>query len=90
MKNWHNIKARGLKAVILRKLGRTREAGEWIRDNLAIDPFDYVSLSEMVYGLREEEREEAATVLNGRMRGFPGNYLQLARDYAEAGFYEDV
>ena len=90
VKNWHNIKARGLKAVILRKLGRTREAGEWIRDNLAIDPFDYVSLSEMVYGLGEEGREEAATVLNGRMRGFPGNYLQLARDYAEAGFYEEA
>ncbi|EEQ60645.1 tetratricopeptide repeat protein [Clostridiales bacterium 1_7_47FAA] len=90
VKNWHNIKARGLKAVILRKLGRTREAGEWIRDNLAIDPFDYVSLSEMVYGLGEEEREEAAAVLNGRMRGFPGNYLQLARDYAEAGFYEEA
>ena len=90
VKNWHNIKARGLKAVILRKLGRTREAGEWIRDNLAIDPFDYVSLSEMVYGLGEEGREEAADVLNGRMRGFPGNYLQLARDYAEAGFYEEA
>lgn len=90
VKNWHNIKARGLKAIILRKLGRTDAASAWIRESLAIDPFDYVSLSEQLYYLRGEEREEAESALKDRMRGFSENHLQLARDYAEAGFYQEA
>ena len=43
MKNAHNIKARGLKAWLLGKLGRTKAAAAWIEANLALDPFDFVS-----------------------------------------------
>lgn len=90
VKNWHNVKARGLKAVILRKLGRVEEAGSWIRENLEIDPFDYVSLFELVCDSDQEQRESGLEVLKNRMRGFWGNYLRLARDYGEAGFYEEA
>lgn len=94
VKNWHNVKARGLKAVILRKLGKMAEAAAWLKESLEIDPFDYVSLSEAVFGLeaveKTAEREAEQAVLGGRMRGFSGNYLQLARDYGEAGFYEEA
>ena len=51
VKNAHNIKARGLKAVILRKMGRYEEAKAWIEENLRTDPFDYVS------GLRKPFRK---------------------------------
>lgn len=90
VKNWHNVKARGLKAVILRKLGKMAEAKLWIRESLAIDPFDYVSLAENLYGLEGEEKAAAEETLRGRMRDFSENYLQLARDYAEAGFYAEA
>lgn len=90
VKNWHNVKARGLKAVILRKLGKSAEAVVWLKESLMIDPFDYVSLKEMVYHLSEEEKDEADAAWKERMRGFSGNYLQLARDYGEAGFCEEA
>lgn len=48
VKNAHNVKARGLKAYLLRKLGKTAEAMEWITANLALDPFDFISCNEQV------------------------------------------
>ena len=42
VKNCHNVKARGLKATILRKLGKIEEAKQWIKENFKIDPFDYI------------------------------------------------
>ena len=87
VKNGHNVKARGLKAYLLRKLGRKEEALEWIGENLKLDPFDFVSGNEKVIlsgdsGLRRE--------LDEKMRGFPENYLMTARDYAEAGAYQEA
>ena len=46
VKNAHNIKARGLKAYLLRKLGKSVQAGAWVEENLALDPFDFVSCNE--------------------------------------------
>lgn len=48
VKNSHNVKARGLKAYLLRKLGREKQAGRQIEDNLALDPFDFVSGNERI------------------------------------------
>lgn len=47
VKNAHNVKARGLRALLLRRLGRQEEALAWIGENLALDPFDYVSRCEL-------------------------------------------
>ncbi|MBR2526983.1 MAG: DUF5107 domain-containing protein [Blautia sp.] len=87
VKNIHNIKARGLKAVLLRKLGRMPEAAAWTGQSLALDPFDYLSGFEACLlgaGTTGFAR------LNDLMRGFHENYLMTARDYAEAGFYEEA
>ena len=46
VKNAHNIKARGLKAYLLRKLGKRDQAKVWVEENLMLDPFDFVSCSE--------------------------------------------
>lgn len=32
----------------MRKLGRTEEAAAWIQENLALDPFDFLSGNEQV------------------------------------------
>lgn len=90
VKNWHNIKARALKAVLLRKLGRRVETEKWIADNLEIDPFDYVSGFEKLSLLPEADKAVWEKELAARMRDAGTNYLQAAKDYAEAGFYEEA
>ncbi len=88
VKNAHNIKARGLKAYILRKCGREAEAAAWITENLLLDPFDFVSGNELV--LAGGNDLEARAGLNSRMRDFQENYLMTARDYAEFGACEEA
>ncbi len=90
VKNAHNIKARGLKAVLLRSLGRTNEARKWVEENLALDPFDYVSGRELILLGSEGEKAAAKERLAGLMRGFVQNYVQAAIDLREGGFYEDA
>ena len=88
VKNVHNIKARGLKAVILRKLGKQEEAKRQIEENLKVDPFDFVSMFENA--LLEKDSPDALAEMNKRMRNFGESYLQAARDYAESGNYEEA
>lgn len=77
VKNAHNVKARGLKAYVLKKLGREDEAKHLLDENLALDPFDFVS------GWEQKTAVE-------KMRGFQENFLMTARDYAEFGAYEEA
>lgn len=87
VKNAHNIKARGLKAFILRSMGCEEKACAWISENLQVDPFDYMSRYEL-YLMKKEEAILAE--MNGLMRDFHENYLMVARDYAEFGAYEEA
>lgn len=88
VKNAHNIKARGLKAIILRKLGRIEEVKTWISENLELDPFDYVSRFELANV--SENPDSILAEMNRLMRDFHENYLQAARDYVEAKCYEEA
>ena len=100
IKNTHNIRARGLKAVILRKLGAVEQAKAWITENLSVDPFDYVSMFEsaiLAGGVYENgklrfttEAEEVLSAMNGCMRDFHESYLQTARDYADAKCFAEA
>ncbi len=89
VKNAHNIKARGLKAYLLRKLGKTSLAKAWIRENLALDPFDFVSCNEEIL-LAGQDGAKLRSRLNEKMRDFLENYLMTARDYAEFGAYGEA
>ncbi|MCB7304365.1 DUF5107 domain-containing protein [Bariatricus massiliensis] len=89
VKNAHNIKARGAKVVILRKLGRIEEAKAQALDNLKVDGFDYLSRFELAQ-LSGEDKENILEEMNALMRDFHENYLQTARDYAEAGCFEEA
>ena len=88
VKNAHNIKARGLKAYLLRKLGREADAKAWIAENLELDPFDFVSGYELV--ILQNCCEDALTIWKARMHDFKENYLMAARDYAEFGAYGEA
>ena len=82
VKNAHNIKARGLKAYILRKLGKLEEAKAWVQENLALDPFDYVSGNEEI--LLNNNDRELRQALNRKMRN-SGTLSNDCKDYAEFG-----
>ena len=84
VKNTHNIKARGLRAYLLGRLGRTEEAKAAVSENLAIDPFDYVSMLESAY-LDPDHAEEIRAKVNKLSRNFHETYLMAARDFAEYG-----
>ena len=86
VKNCHNVKARGLKAYVLRKLGKLEAARAFIAESLSVDPFDYISGLEAAY-LGDTD---AAAAVRKLMRGFHENYLMTARDYAEYGAYSDA
>lgn len=83
IKNKHNIKARALKVVILRKLGRKEEALRLVKDNLAVDHFDFMCRFEQ--GLLTGTDADLSI-----MREFYENYLMISRDYAESGCYEEA
>ena len=80
VKNWHNLKARALKGMILDSLGRDAEADEWYAENLKLDAFDYVS------HIESGDVGGALRLMNGRVSSF----IEAAIDYAEAGYYADA
>ncbi|MFT4007222.1 MAG: DUF5107 domain-containing protein, partial [Lacrimispora sp.] len=87
VRNGHNVKARALKAYLLRRLGRTEEAKAFIAENLKVDSFDYVSWLESAY-LEPDRGEEIQAKISRLARGFHENYLMAARHYGEFGAYE--
>lgn len=89
VKNAHHIKARGLKAYLLRRLKRKEEAITYIKESIKIDSFDYLSLFELSR-LDQENKKEILNEMYQSMRDFEENYLQVARDYAEFGAYEQA
>ncbi|HMD60084.1 MAG TPA: DUF5107 domain-containing protein, partial [Opitutaceae bacterium] len=72
--NADNLRARDLKAVILRRMGREAEAVRLIRETLAMDPLDWWA--------RHLAGEELAC--DGQVR------LDLALDYAGAGAFREA
>lgn len=91
VKNAHNIKARGLRAWLLAKLGKEKAAARMIEDNLELDPFDFVSGFEAIKAENDsEKKQKMLDDLNGLMRNFQENYLMTARDFAQWGAYEDA
>ena len=88
VRNSHNIKARGLKAALLGKLGRKEEEAALLSENLSLDPFDYVSGFLRVW--LNGDRKEDMDALEVRMRGFHENYLMTARDFLEWGMADEA
>jgi len=87
IRNWHNHKARVLKAAILRKLVRKNDAINWIEDSLKIDLFNFGCRFEK-YLLTNDST--ALAEMNQLMRGEIHNYEIVALDYIAAGMYDEA
>lgn len=85
--NWHNHKARQLKASILRHCGRPDEALKFIEESLAIDKFNLGCRFEkyLVTG-HEAELQTMKDIINGSVH----NYIEYAFDFAAAGMYSEA
>ena len=101
VKNAHNVKACGLKLYLLRKLNMREEALRTVRENLSIDPFDYVTRMEEAYLYEEQGAGDVAgqnglssddkrRELRKLARNYHENFLTVARDYEEFGAYEEA
>jgi tetratricopeptide (TPR) repeat protein len=82
VKNSHDSNTRGLKAVVLRKLGLP--FAEWVKESINLDPFDFLSRFEYdrLNGTTSETLE--------LMRNNPDAFMMTASEYASAGFYHEA
>ena len=87
VRNWHNNRARALKAAILRRLGKNSEALDLITDSLKIDLFNFGCRFEK-YLLTKDV--SALAEMHQLMRGEIHNYEVIALDYICAGFYTEA
>jgi tetratricopeptide (TPR) repeat protein len=87
IRNWHNHKARHLKAAILRKSGNPKQALTCIEDSLKIDRFNFGALYEryLITGKEEDKKD-----LNDLMRDYVHNYIEFSLDYAHAGLFDEA
>ena len=82
LRGLHNMRARTLKAAILRKMGRSDRA--WLLESEQIDPLYMGTLFEkgLLSGSLADWKKKMRTPVH--------NYLELALDYMKMGFYEDA
>jgi len=85
IRNWHNHKARQLKASLLRKLDRKNDAEKLIRKSLKLDVFNFGLLFEKY--LLQPDRTELLSELKSLLRGNIHTCLEFALDFAAAGLY---
>lgn len=92
--NTLNTKGISLKAAVLRKLGRYKEASQAAQKVLSIDPLDFwagneVYLSQKKLGENKEAVQKLER-LTQKMRDSVQSYLELALDYKSCGLWEEA
>lgn len=87
VKNWHNHKARQLKATILRKMGEIPKALRWVEDSLEIDGFNVGCLFEK-YLLTKNRKDinQVKNILNNN----PHTFIEYALDFIHCGCYDEA
>ena len=87
IRNWHNHRARHLKATILRHLRRNEEALALINESLKIDQFNFgCHFEKQLITGNPIDREAFCDA----MRNESHNYSELFIDYAQAGCWEEA
>ena len=87
IKNWHNHKSRHLKVILLRKLGREKEATTFVNQSLEIDSFNLGCLYEQ-YLLSHSS--DTLDLIHKVFRNNDHTLIEYSLDYAEAGLYEEA
>lgn len=82
IRNWHNHKARALKATILRRMGKPEEAMRLIEESLNIDKFNFGCLYEKY--LLTDNPDDLRRIREA-LRKEAHNYDETALDYCAAG-----
>ncbi len=85
--NWHNHKARALKAAILRKLDNKDEALALIEESLNFDLFNYGCRFEKFLLTHDKAVLDEMTTM---LRRSSQNYDEVALDYCAAGLYDEA
>lgn len=85
VRNLHNMKARGLKTVLLRKTGQKEKARELARETLEIDLGELTARSELLL-LDGKNSGQIVRLLGGNHN----TCIELALDYGEAGMYREA
>lgn len=85
--NGNNLKARALKAALLRLLGRTDEASTLVEDSLALDPLDFRMMAERV--LLDRDSKALRAYLDA-LEGDVQTLLDVGYDLAWSGLREDA
>ena len=92
--NTLNSKALNIKAMILRKLGRFKQAKQIALDIIAIDPLDFFAMNELYLaesGARSKNRARNVLAdLTNKMRDEAESYLELAVDYGNCGLWDEA
>lgn len=87
LRNWHNGKARTLKAAVLRRMGKVREALAVCDESLGFDKFNYGC--RYIEYLITGERKTVDKLVE-LMRGCAHNYDEIALDFCVAGLWEEA
>jgi tetratricopeptide (TPR) repeat protein len=85
--NTPNLKARSLRAALLRKLDRHAEAQKVIDETLALDPLDFRTMAEL-YLL--DGSEQALQAFERALQGDVQTLLDVSFDIAWSGFHQDA
>lgn len=86
-RNWHNHKARQLKATVLRKSEKKEEAAKWINDSLEIDRFNIGCRFEKYFLTNDASVLKDIYELS---RGIAHDFIEYALDFAAAGFFDEA
>jgi len=90
----NNQKARGLKVIVLRKLGKLEEAQALAESIIKNDLLDYQSRNELFWIKKQlKQNNQAQTILRdlGKiMQDKVESYLEFATFYSDCGFYEEA
>lgn len=84
-RNYHNHRARTLRAELLLRIGRKEEALELCNESLAIDPFNFGCLYVRWQISGNDSDKEGFIAL---MRDEPHNYEELAIEFIDGGDYD--
>ncbi len=92
--NANHLKARDLKAAVLRRLGEPAQAHRLAEQTLALDPLDHWARNELAMALLAQDRPRKAQKelkrLRALTRGDVQTSLDMAFDYANAGLWEEA
>jgi tetratricopeptide (TPR) repeat protein len=87
-RNRHHHKARHLKVILLRKLGKIQDALAYAVESLSLDTFNYGVLFEK--HLIEPNNTHNILDFQALIRNNIHNYIEFSLDYAHAGLYYEA